>query len=115
MIDPVAKKIVGTVVLPTGSAPQSITMVSVEPTVLLNTLIDDVAALDLKAGLEKSLVTKLEGALDKLEDGNPKNDKAAANKIKAFINAVKAQRGKALTEAEADDLIEAAEDILDKL
>lgn len=113
-IDPVAKTIVGSVALPAGSAPQSITMVST-PQGAIEKLLESITDLDLKGSLEENLVAKLEGALDKLNDGNPKNDVAAANKLEAFINAVKAQRGKALTEDEADDLIEAAEGILDKL
>ena len=66
-------------------------------------LIDDIIALDLgTTGLENSLVSILENALASFERGN---ENAAVNRFNAFINAVEAQRGQALTDAEADDLI----------
>jgi len=61
-----------------------------------------------KPGTACSLVTKLEQAIKKLEQGN---EKAAINQVEAFINEVEAQRGKKLTNEEADLLIERAEQL----
>ena len=63
-----------------------------------------------------SVISRLEPlSIEKLEDGNAKNDKAAVNSLEAFINAVEAQRGKKIPEADADDLIAAAQEIIDLL
>jgi len=80
---------------------------SVEDTI--ETLIINVEAMALPQGLETSLTSQLENALKSLEKGN---DKAAINKLDAFINAVKAQRGKKLTESQAGTLIFAAENLI---
>ena len=50
-----------------------------------------------------------------LEDENENNDIAAINTLGAFINAVEAQRGKKIPEAEADALIAAAQEIIELL
>jgi hypothetical protein len=68
-------------------------------------LTDLVESMNLPVGIENSLVSKLEGALTSLEKGNAK---AAINKLNAFINEVEAQRGKKITELEADQLINGA-------
>lgn len=75
----------------------------------------DIVDLGLGGGIEKSLLAKLYSAAAVLEDDNPKNDKAAINSLRAFINSVKAQRGKKITEDDADRLIEDAEVIIDGL
>ena len=74
-----------------------------------------VAALDLAQGVENSLNAKLNAAYKKLTDGNDKNDVAAINELGAFINAVEAQRGKKIAEADADALIAPAQAIIDLL
>ncbi len=50
--------------------------------------------LDLPAGTQKSLQTKLDGALESLEAGN---DNVGINRLGAFINAIEAQAGKKVT------------------
>ncbi|NQV33756.1 MAG: hypothetical protein HQ515_13770 [Phycisphaeraceae bacterium] len=67
-------------------------------------LIKKIVALDLPAGIENSLVSKLENAINSLETGQ---DNAAINKLEAFINQVKAQRDKKqnLTNEQAGELI----------
>jgi PKD repeat protein len=75
-------------------------------------LISDIEDMDLPGGLENSLTSKLENAIDSLEKGNLN---AAANKLGAFINQVEAQRGKKLTDEQADELIAAAQRIIDSL
>ena len=49
-------------------------------------------------------------AIDSLENGQ---DSAAVNKFEAFINQVQAQRGKKLTDEEADKLIADVQAIID--
>jgi hypothetical protein len=78
-------------------------------------LAEDVSDLNLPKGTTNSLLAKLHEAYQKLIDGNDKNDVAAINKLEAFINAVEAQRGKKITEADADNLITQAQAIIDKL
>ena len=75
-------------------------------------VIEDVEEMDLPEGLENALVSKLENAIDSL---NNNNTNAAVNKLGAFINQVEAQRGKKLTDEEADALIAAAQWIIDNL
>jgi hypothetical protein len=50
-----------------------------------------------------------------LEDANPQNDVAAINALQAFINKVEAQRGKKISEADADALIAKAQAIVEEL
>ncbi|MHC4423624.1 MAG: hypothetical protein ACYSWR_03000 [Planctomycetota bacterium] len=57
----------------------------------------------------------MNAALRALEDENENNDIAAINTLGAFINAVEAQRGKKIPEAEADALIAAAQEIIELL
>lgn len=67
---------------------------------------------NLKHGIENSLDAKLDAALKALEDINENNDVAAINTLEAFINAVQAQSGTKITEADADALIAAAQEII---
>jgi hypothetical protein len=57
----------------------------------------------------------LDAALDSLQDLNENNDGAAINKLHSFINAVNAQRGNKISEADADRLIAAAQGVIDQL
>ena len=75
-------------------------------------LIDKIVALELPAGIENSLVSKLKNAIDSIQKAQ---EKAAANKLEAFINEVEAQRGKKIPEADADALIALAQEIIDIL
>lgn len=75
--------------------------------------LDDLAAsFNLPHGIESSLLSKLEATLTSLEKGNAK---AAINKLNAFINEVEAQRGKKITEREADQLIDGANWIIESI
>ncbi len=62
-----------------------------------------------------NIFTCLNAAFGALEDENENNDAAAVNTLEAFINAVEAQRGKKIPEAEADALIAAAQEIIEQL
>jgi hypothetical protein len=75
-------------------------------------LIEVIESLNLHGGTENSLTAKLEIAIKMLEDGNPDNDLAAAAGLEAFKNQVEAQRGKKITESQADYLIAEANRIL---
>lgn len=75
-------------------------------------LVGDVEDLGLPAGIESSLLAKLQSALDAIADGR---EGAAINQLRAFINQVEAKRGNPLTDAEADALIAAAQAIIDDL
>jgi predicted outer membrane repeat protein len=83
------------------------------PAELLLALSDHIDQLNLPAGTASSLKAKLDAAIKKLNDNNGQNDKAAANALKAFINAVEAQQGKKIPTADADGLITAAQDIIE--
>jgi hypothetical protein len=67
---------------------------------------------NLKQGVATSLNQKLQNVLAALEAANAGQRQDAANKLGAFINAVDAQRGKALTSAQADQLEALARRIL---
>ncbi len=69
-------------------------------------IIDLIDQLDLPKGTENSLLAKLESALKCADRGNLA---CTCNSLRAFINEVSAQAGKALTQEEAQLLIAAAE------
>lgn len=66
--------------------------------------------LQLQRGIENSMVSIANNAAKSLEKGKKG---AATNQINAFINSVKAQKGKKLTESEADTLINFAQNVID--
>ncbi len=70
---------------------------------------------DLPQGIENSLVAKLEAVQDALVAANAEVREDAVNKLEAFVNAVEAQRDKALTDAQADELVTYAGWIIAKL
>jgi len=76
-------------------------------------LIDEVVALNLQQGIENGLVAVLEAAFRVLDDLNESNDVAAIGSLEAFINLVEAQRGKQISATDADNLIAAAQYIID--
>ena len=82
------------------------------PIELVLDLMQNVIDLNLQQGIENGLVAKLEAAMQSLDDINANNDVAAVNTLEAFINAVEAQRGTKITEADADALIAAAQEII---
>jgi hypothetical protein len=78
----------------------------------LNTLVNQVIALNLQRGISNSLDAKLQAALAALEDVNVHNDGAAINSLNAFINAVLAHRGNQIPTTDADNLIAAAQQLI---
>jgi len=86
-----------------------------DPVELLVDLAQDVIALNLQQGISNSLDAKLDAAMQALDDINESNDVAAINTLQAFINAVEAQRGNKIPEADADALIAVAQEIINLL
>ena len=70
------------------------------------------ALADAPPGVGDSMVSKVEGAQDALADGNVNR---ARNKLEALRNQVEAQRGKSLTDEEADRILALVAAILDSL
>jgi hypothetical protein len=85
------------------------------PAELLLDLTDYLDELSLHKGIVGSLQSKLEAALQLLEDDNENNDGAAINLLEAFINTVQAQYDKKIPAADADALIAAAQEIIELL
>lgn len=83
-----------------------------DPATAITALIGQVETLGLQHGLETSLVAKLDTALIALGDTNLTNDVAATQALQAFVLQVTAQRGLGISEADADDLIAAANEII---
>jgi hypothetical protein len=65
-------------------------------------LIETIKTWNLPKGTENSLTSKLQNAIQSLEN---EQQNAAINKLNAFINEVKAQRGKKLTNGQATSLV----------
>jgi len=86
-----------------------------QPSSLIFDLIDATSEINASNGVLNSLDAKLESAFEALDDVNENNDLSAVNKLQAFINAVEAQRGKHISEDEADSLVAAAQEIIDML
>jgi len=82
------------------------------PQEAIQNLIDQVADLNLQQGIDNSLDAKLDAAFKALDDVNENNDVAAINALQAFINAVEAQRGKKISDEDADALIATVNDII---
>ena len=83
--------------------------------VLLQNLRQTVVVLNFKAGLSNALDAKLEHARDALLAANAGNRQDAANALDAFVNSVEAQRGKEISDKDADILITQVEGIRNRL
>ncbi len=81
--------------------------------VLTADLLDLIEEMNLKQGIDNSLDSKIQHVQDALDAANAGNRGDAINKLYAFINAVEAQRGKALTDEQADMLVEEALQIIE--
>lgn len=78
----------------------------------IQSLISTIQSFNLKQGITNSFDAKLQNALDALTAANAGSRSDAANQLMAFINSVEAQRGKQLTNAQADTLEAQARQIL---
>jgi phospholipase/lecithinase/hemolysin len=79
---------------------------------ILDDLGQQVSELDVRDQLKNVLNNKLDGASQKLADGNSANDHAAAGKLTAFINIVEANQGKQIPEDDALSMIMRAEKVI---
>jgi hypothetical protein len=79
------------------------------PADLVTDLLGDLEGMDIHHGIQNSLEAKLNGALAKFNAGDLES---GVNRMNAFINGVEAQRGKTITVAEADFLIDSATTII---
>ncbi len=71
-------------------------------------LIELITSFEFHRGIENSLIKKLEHAQKAIEDGDLTR---ACNLLGAFINQVNAQTGKKITETQAEEILEAVENI----
>jgi hypothetical protein len=62
--------------------------------------------------LAQSLLAKLQTARDHLQDGR---ERAAANRLEAFVDQIEEQRGKRISHTAAGDLIPRAEALIGRL
>lgn len=98
-----------------GSGSDTVEVIVQTPSEAIEDLVDTVEGFNLHQGIENSLDAKLNAAIQALDDVNQNNDVGAINALQAFINAVEAQRGNKITNAQADELIAAAQRIIDSL
>lgn len=96
-----------------GTATTQVTILTT--TQAMQNLVDLVETFNLQQGIANNLDAKLDAAMGALDDINANNDGAAINALQAFINAVEAQRGNHITDAQADQLIHDAQLILSNL
>jgi hypothetical protein len=87
----------------------TLTADSVDPITAIEDLAITVIQMNLQNGIANSLDAKLDAALNVLTDVNLSNDVGACNSLAAFISAVQAQRGKKISNAQADQLIGSAQ------
>ena len=69
-------------------------------------LILDVDEINLASGIENALDQKLDNTLDAWDAENADQRQDVVNKLYAVINATEAQRGKKITEADADFIVD---------
>jgi chitodextrinase len=96
-----------------GLTGSDITVITVKtPAETVQDLITTVDGLGLPKGIEQGLLAKLDTAEKKIAQ---KQYTPARNTLNAFINQVSAQRGKALTGTQADELIAIAQRIINSI
>jgi hypothetical protein len=91
------------------------TLPPADPVEMIENLVIEVASYNLQQGIDNSLDAKLAAALDALDDVNVNNDASAVNRLEAFISEVNAQRGKKITNDQANALVADAQKIIDLL
>lgn len=79
---------------------------------MIQNLKEEIENLPIHPGVKSALCAKLERAAAALDNGNIG---AACRELGAFINCAQVHRGKKLTEAQADELIAAAQAIMDAI
>jgi hypothetical protein len=100
---------------PTDPGSAYVFRLMLDPLERLGGLIEHVRGLRLHAGTESSLLAKLDSAMIILTDVSEDNDHAAVNVLSSVVHQVEAQRGKKIPAAHANELIEAAEEIIEEI
>ncbi len=90
-------------------------MEGVPPADMLTEVVESIVTLNIQEGLANSLDAKLDSAIGALDDVNTDNDVSAVNRLYALISAIEAQRGKKITDTDADLLIAATNAVIEKL
>jgi hypothetical protein len=96
-----------------GTAQLSLQVLSAEAQ--LAALVETVLSMNIQAGIGNALDRKLQNALSALDHAQAGDLASAAGILYAFIQSVEAQRGKRLTEEQSDQLVAAAQAIIDTL
>ena len=78
-------------------------------------LIETVETMNLQAGIENSLDSKLQNIQDSIEALNADLRNDAINKLEAFINSVEAQRDQKISNEQADYLVAEAQKIIEMI
>jgi parallel beta-helix repeat protein len=94
----------------TGTDTATVTVLT--PAEAINEVAGIVEDMDLDQGVDNNLSTKLGAAQDALDAENAEQRSDAISKLEAFINTVEAQRGKKLTDEQADELVDYASKII---
>ncbi|MEQ8484693.1 MAG: hypothetical protein RIB46_10040 [Pseudomonadales bacterium] len=97
---------------PTRWPAYQIEMLMTSPEAMLGDLVSRVLELNLHAGRRNALDARLQNALEALDRAQGGDSPAAIGMLYSFINSVEAQRGRAIPEPEADELIGAAEAVI---
>jgi len=84
----------------------------INPDEMIDNVIDDVEDMELPDGLENSIIKSLKNAKKMLENGEIED---AINKLNALKNHIDAQRGKKISEENANSLIDSINFIIDNL
>ena len=87
-------------------------ILALTPSELISELSDLVMSINLAAGIANSYDSKLNEAVRALDDANQNNDVAAVNAMYAFCNSVEAQRGNKISDSDASELIDAANQVI---
>lgn len=82
---------------------------------LLSNLVEVVVDLNLSGGISNAFDSKLQNALAALDRAKSGDNASAIGILYAFIQSVEAQRGKQLSESEADQLVASAQAVIDAL
>jgi len=90
----------------------SVLIVVENPAGTIESIIEDIEDMNLAKGIETALISKLNAAINSLDKTHIN---AAINQLNAFINQVESQRGKKLTDEQADSLTVAAQWIIDDI
>jgi|GEM_PF-1064004 len=93
----------------TSTISQDVTVLGLKPVAAIKNLIQDIKNMNLKKGIETSLITKLKTVIWCINNGH---NKVAAATLKAFMNEVKALSSKKIQKKQANYLINSAQYII---